>query len=107
MGKKVKPAAISRKEKAEIMKTVSELKKVLEGKSTSTLVLEYALGIFVAHNVKMMTDSLHLNGQEAKFFYPIFGIAKGTLEIEGVDIDAQAFDFDDDDNSATDTRNIN
>ena len=107
MENKEKPSAISGKEKAEIMKMVDELKKVLEGKSTSTLVLEYALGIFVAHNVEMMNDSLHLNGQEIKFFYPIFGIAKGTLEIEGVDIDAQAFDFDDDDNSATDTRNIN
>ena len=93
MKNKEKPSAISGKEKAEIMKMVDELKEVLEGKSTSTLVLEYALGIFVAHNVKMMTDSLHLNGQEIKFFYPIFGIAKGTLEVDGVDLDAQANDL--------------
>mgnify|MGYP003491586144 CR=1 FL=1 len=93
MKNKEKPSAISGKEKAEIMKMVNELKKVLEGKSTSTLVLEYALGIFVAHNIKIMTDSLHLNGQEIKFFYQIFGIAKGTLEVDGVDIDAQANDL--------------
>ena len=93
MKNKGKPSAISGKEKAEIMKMLDELKKVLEGKITSTLVLEYALGIFVAHNVKMMADSLHLNGQEIKFFYPIFGIAKGTLEVDGVDIDAQANDL--------------
>lgn len=105
MKNKEKPAAISGKEKAEIMKTVYELQKVLEGKSTSTLVLEYALGIFVAHNVKMMTDSLHLNGQEAKFFYPIFGIAKGTLEIDGVDLGAQANDLEN--GETIDLRNMN
>ncbi len=105
MKNKEKPAAISRKEKAEIMKTVNELKKVLEGKSTSTLVLEYALGIFVAHNVKMMTDSLHLNGQEIKFFYPIFGIAKGTLEVDGVDLGAQANDLEN--GETIDLRNMN
>ena len=87
------------------MKTVNELKKVLEGKSTSTLVLEYALGIFVAHNVKMMTDSLHLNGQEIKFFYPIFGIAKGTLEVDGVDLGAQANDLEN--GETIDLRNMN
>lgn len=105
MKNKGKPAAISREEKAEIMKMVDELKKVLEGKSTSTLVLEYALGIFVAHNVKMMTDSLHLNGQEIKFFYPIFGIAKGTLEVDGVDLDAQANDLEN--GETIDLRNMN
>ena len=87
------------------MKMVDELKEVLEGKSTSTLVLEYALGIFVAHNVKMMTDSLHLNGQEIKFFYPIFGIAKGTLEVDGVDLGAQANDLEN--GETIDLRNMN
>ena len=105
MENKEKPSAISGKEKAEIMKMVDELKNVLEGKSTSTLVLEYALGIFVAHNVKMMTDSLHLDGQEIKFFYPIFGIAKGTLEVDGVDLDAQANDLEN--GEAIDLRNMN
>ena len=105
MKNKEKPAAISGKEKAEIMKMVDELKEVLEGKSTSTLVLEYALGIFVAHNVKMMTDSLHLNGQEIKFFYPIFGIAKGTLEVDGVDLGAQANDLEN--GETIDLRNMN
>lgn len=87
------------------MKTVNDLKKVLEGKSASTLVLEYALGIFVAHNIKMMTDSLHLNGQEIKFFYPIFGIAKGTLEVDGVDLDAQASGLEN--GETIDLRNMN
>ena len=105
MENKVKPYKLSKKEKTWIMKTVNDLEQVLEGQDTTTLALQYALGILVAHNVKMMTNNLHLKGQEIKFFSPIFDIAKGTLEIEGVDLDAQASDLQD--GEAIDLRNMN
>ena len=43
MENKVKPSAISREEKEEIAKIAKDLEQVLEGRHTSTLVLEYAL----------------------------------------------------------------
>lgn len=87
------------------MKTVNNLEQVLEGQDTTTLALEYALGILVAHNVKMMTNNLHLKGQEIRFISPIFEIAKGALEVDGVDLDAQANDLEN--GETIDLRNMN
>ena len=105
MENKVKSYKLSKKEKTWIMKTVNDLEQVLEGQDTTTLALEYALGILVAHNVKMMTNNLHLKDQEIRFISPIFEIAKTTLEVDGVDLDAQANDLQD--GEVIDLRNMN
>lgn len=89
MENKEKTPVLSGKDKAWIMNMVAKLKRALEGQDTTTLALEYALGIFVAHNVKMMADNLHMNGQEAKFFVPIFKVVKDELEANDIDIEEQ------------------
>lgn len=89
MEKKEKTPVLSEKDKAGIKKMVDKLNRALDGQDTTTFALEYALGIFVAHNVKMMADNLHLNGQEAKFFAPIFMVARAELIAYGIDIDEQ------------------